>query len=79
MTTKQIREFLLWLRKERISYHTIAIGGVTLEGVVDGKHLASVAKKAEPKRNMYEVYGEELLKQPVPAAEQVPEEALLDD
>ena len=79
MTLKQIQAFILWCRKERITYHTIAIGGVTLEGVVDGKHVPTVTKKPEPPQSLYDKYGAELLKQPVPAAEVVPEEALLDD
>lgn len=62
MTVKQLREFILWLRKERIGYTTLTAGGVTLDGVVDGKLERGREAKAEPRKTWIEHYGDELLK-----------------
>lgn len=78
MTTKQLREFLLWLRKERISYTHITAGGVTLDGVVDGKRINPPAK-IEPRVSMYEAYAGELAKVPLVPTDEVPDEAKVDD
>lgn len=78
MTLKQLKEFVLWLRKERIAYTTLSAGGVTLDGVVDMKTEKPMVKP-ELRESMYERYGSELLKQPAAKpTEQVPEEALID-
>ena len=78
MTVKQIRDFLTWLRKERITYHTITIGGVTLEGVVDGKHESKPVKVEQPD-TMWERNARALMATPPTATDDVPEETLLDD
>lgn len=77
MTAKQVKDFILWLRKERITYSSIQIGGVTLDGVVDVKHAKPV-DKPEPRASMWDRYGEELLKQPPTPADDVPDEAKVD-
>lgn len=63
MTIKQVRELILWLRKERISYATLTAGGVMLDGVVDGKLERGRDAKPERPQTMYERYGAELFKQ----------------
>ena len=81
MTTKQLQSFILWLRKERISYTTLSAGGVTLDGVIDLKAEQPTGKPTpvEPRESMYERYGAELLKQPAAKpTETVPDEALLE-
>jgi hypothetical protein len=61
MTVKQLQTFILWLRKERISYSTLSAGGVTLDGVVDGK-IERKADKPVERESMYQRYGGELFK-----------------
>lgn len=79
MTTSQLQKFILWLRRERITYTTLSAGGVTLDGVVDGKVERDETKKPEPRQSMFDRYGAELLKQPAAKpTEVVPEEALTD-
>jgi hypothetical protein len=80
MTTKQLQAFVLWLRREGITYTTLSAGGVTLDGVIDTKIERPVDKTpVEPRTSMYERYGAELLKQPAAKpSEVVPDEALLD-
>ena len=63
MTLKQLQSFILWLRKERIGYTTLTAGGVTIDGVVDGKLERAPAWKAERRQTLYEQYGGELIKQ----------------
>ena len=81
MTTKQLQAFILWLRRERISYTALSAGGVTLDGVIDLKAEQPTGKPTpvEPRESMYERYGAELLKQPAAKpTETVPDEALLE-
>ncbi len=80
MMLKQLQSMILWLRKERIAYTTLSAGGVTLDGVVDGKLEYPVDKSLpEARKSMYERYGAELLKQPTAKpSETVPDEALID-
>jgi len=80
VTLKQVQSLVLWLRRERISYTTLSAGGVTLDGVIDGK-LADGAPEAkpEPRQTMYARFAGELGKQPqVRPSERVPEEAMDD-
>jgi hypothetical protein len=80
MTAKQLREFILWLRKERIAYTTLSAGGVTLDGVVDLK-MVSTEKPApaQPRETMFEKYGAELMKAPAgKPSDAVPDEALVE-
>ena len=81
MTTKQLQAFILWLRRERISYTTLSAGGVTIDGVIDLNAEQPTGKPTpvEPRESMYERYGAELLKQPAAKpTETVPDEALLE-
>lgn len=80
MTTKQLRELIIMLRKEKITYTHLSAGGIVIDGVIDGK-IEREATKTEPvaRESMYERYGAELLKQPAAKPnELVPEEALLE-
>lgn len=61
MTSKALRELILWLRKERISYTTLTAGPITIDGVVDGKVERRI-DKPEPRLSMFAEYGAELLK-----------------
>ena len=81
MTVKQLREFMLWLRKEKIGYTTLSAGGITIDGVVDGKIDRPVEKIEETRRpTMFERYGAELLSQPQAAkpSDVIPDEAMDD-
>lgn len=80
MTLKQLQSFVKWLRAERITYTSISAGGVTLDGVVDGKLEREAAKeKPEARQSAYERYGADLLKQPAAkVSERTPEEAELE-
>lgn len=79
MTLKQVKELVLWLRREKISYTHLSAGGITLDGVVDMKSERAMPEKAPPRETMFERYGAELLKQPqAKPSETVPDEALLD-
>ena len=80
MTTKQLQAFIKWLRAEKITYTTLVAGGVTLDGVVDGKVERDATRpESVVRESMFERYGGELLKQPAAkASEVVPEEALID-
>ena len=80
MTPKQLREFILWARSERISFTTISAGGITLDGVVDGKADAPPPPKPEPRPTAYERYGGGLLQQPnTKQKDTIPDEAIVDD
>ena len=80
MTLKQVQSLVLWLRKERISYTTLSAGGVTLDGVVDGKAVDDAKpRKEEPRQTAFERYGADLLRQPTAKkSDSIPEEALDD-
>jgi len=79
MTSKQLRDFILWCRSERISFTSITAGGITLDGVVDGKIERAKPTKAEPRPSMFERYAQELMNQPeVHPSESVPDEARQD-
>lgn len=78
MTVKQLRDFMLWLREQRISYTHLSAGGVTLDGVVDGGLATGKPEKPEPRKNMFQTYGEELLNKPASPVDDVPEEARQD-
>lgn len=80
MSAKQLREIILMLRKERVSFTYLSVGGVTLDGVTDGKLERDVVKPepTEPRPSMFARYGGELLKQPqAKPNEVIPDEALL--
>ena len=81
MTTKQLQSFILWLRKERISYTTLSAGGVTLDGVVDLKVETAPADKTppEPRLSMFEKYAGDLMRKPATPNDIVPDEAIVDD
>lgn len=78
MTIKQVRELILWLRKERIAYTTLTAGGVTIDGVVDGKLERAQPAKAERRPTMYEQYGGELMKSGQAPAAAVTDEERID-
>lgn len=79
MSPKQVKDFILWLRKERISCTSLTIGGIMLDGLVDGKALtAKPAEQPEPPKTMWERYGGELLNQPASPVDEVPDEAKVD-
>lgn len=80
MNIKQVQALIVMLRKERITYTTLSAGGITLDGVVDGKLERDATKPVvEPRQSMFERYGAELLKQPATkSTEIVPDEAMLE-
>lgn len=80
MTVKQLQAFVLWLRKERISYSHLSAGGITLDGVVDLKAVDEAkATPEEPRKSVYQKFGAGLYEQPtVKKSEAVPEEAQID-
>lgn len=76
----EVIDLLMALRKEGIACTTVALGGVTLDGVIDLR-LRTGAKpvdKPEPRTSMWDRYGEELLKQPPTPVDDVPDEAKVD-
>jgi hypothetical protein len=77
---KALKDFMLWLRRERIAYSSLSAGGVTLDGVVDMKiEIPADMAQPEARQTMFERYGAELLKAPAAKpSEGVPDEALLD-
>lgn len=81
MTGKQLKEFLLWARSERISFTTISAGGITLDGVIDGKaEVPTDDKKPEPRQTAYQRFGGALYEQPTSKkGATAPEETLQDD
>ena len=79
MTTKQLQSFILWLRKERIGYTHLSVGGVTLDGVIDGKlERAPLPKSDRRRETLYEQYGGDLLKSQTPPAAAVTDEERID-
>lgn len=79
MTPKQLRDFILWCREERISFTHITAGGITLDGVVDGKADAPPPAKPEPRPTAFQRYGGDMLTQPsAKKSDLIPDEALDD-
>lgn len=76
----EIVDLLRDLRAEGIRCSHITVGAVTLDGVVDTKLDVDVpAKKAEPRKSMFEQYAGDLIQKPATPVDVVPEEAMLDD
>lgn len=78
MSPKQARDLILWLRKERIFYTRLVAGELELDGVIDGKLASAPPPKPEPRKTMFQQYGEEILTQPVTTVDDVPDEAKVD-
>lgn len=78
MNSKAIKDLILWLRKERISYSSITIGGLTLDGVIDGKAPTAKVEKVEPRQSAWDRNVQQILNQPASPVDDVPDEAKID-
>lgn len=83
MTEKQLQKFIQMLRKEQITWTTLTIGTLHIDGATDLKLADSRSRlpgaRSEPPQTIFEKYGGELLKQPESPVDSVPDEAKLDD
>jgi hypothetical protein len=74
---RQLKDALLWLRKNKYACSSISIGGMVVDGLRD---LSAVTAETKPqaRKTMFEEFGAALLDQPVSKTDEVPDEAKID-
>lgn len=68
---RRIKDLVLWLRAERITWQSLIIGDVTIDGGQDMKLIESLppGKPAAPRPSIHERYGGALLEPQTTPAE----------